>query len=169
MLFRSDLFAHCLFAFSLLPTLPPADTAAFDLPGPRVEVRVKRGGKELPIAEVPNLQGAIVCGFIPICRSRRARIICMIVTFLRGSTNPPPEDWFTRIETWNKHVRQEGVMVTVPEGAEQVLMFLAPATGGDYSTLRSNVRGKPGAFVRASQDLDRAALDRSRLDAYLNP
>ena len=91
----------------------------------------------------------------------------LIVTFLRGSTNPPPEGWFTRIETWNKKVREEGVMVTVPQGAEQALMFLAPSTGGDYGTLRSNVRGKPGAFVRASQDLNRAALDRTRLDLYL--
>ena len=59
-------------------------------------------------------------------------------------------------------------MVTVPKGAQQVLLFLAPESGGDFSTLRSNVRGKPGAFVRASLDLNAAALDRSRLDAYLN-
>jgi len=47
------------------------------------------------------------------------------------------------------------------------LLFLAPETGGDFSTLRSAVRGKPGAFVRASQDLNQAALDRSRLDKYI--
>ncbi len=91
----------------------------------------------------------------------------MIAAFLRGSTNPPPENWFTRVETWNKHVREEGIVITVPEGAQQALIFLAPQTGGDYGTLRSAVRGKPGAFVRASQDLNQAGLDRSRLDKYL--
>ena len=30
------------------------------------------------------------------------------------------------------------------------------------------MRGKPGAFVRASQDLNQASLDRSRLDKYLS-
>ena len=39
-----------------LEALALADTAAFDLPGPQVEVRVTRGGKQLPISQVPNLQ-----------------------------------------------------------------------------------------------------------------
>ena len=48
-------------------------------------------------------------------------------------------------------------------------MFLAPETGGDLSnTLMGAVRGRPGAFVRASQDLNQAALDRSRLERYLS-
>lgn len=91
----------------------------------------------------------------------------LIAAFLRGSTNPPPDQWFTKASTWNKQVKQEGMVVTVPENTEQALIFLAPETGGDFGTLRSAVRGKPGAFVRASQDLDQAALDRSRLDKYL--
>ena len=33
-------------------------------------------------------------------------------------------------------------------------MFLAPATGGDFSTLRNAVRGRPGVFVEAVQDLN---------------
>jgi hypothetical protein len=33
-----------------------AENAAFDLSGPRIEVRVVRANKSLPIAEVPNLQ-----------------------------------------------------------------------------------------------------------------
>ena len=167
-MFRSTFLRLLVVCFSLLPGVILADTAAFDLPGPRVEVRVKRGGKELPIGDVPNLQVGDRLWIHPDLPESQSANYLLIVTFLRGSTNPPPEGWFTRIETWNKHVRQEGVMVMVPAGAEQALMFLAPATGGDYSTLRSNVRGKPGAFVRASQDLDRAALDRTRLDAYLN-
>jgi hypothetical protein len=63
-------------------------------------------------------------------------------------------------------VRREGIFVAVPENAEQVLAFVAPETGGDFGTVRSAVRNKPGTFVGASQDLDQASLDRSRLDAY---
>lgn len=168
MIFRSG-FVRLLVASLLFPaSLLYADTAAFDLPGPRVEVRVTRGKQELPIAQVPNLQVGDRLWVHPALPESQSTHYLLIVTFLRGTTNPPPENWFTRIETWNKHVRQEGVMITVPKGAEQALMFLAPETGGDFSTLRSNVRGRPGAFVRASQDLNRAALDRSRLDVYLN-
>ena len=58
-------------------------------------------------------------------------------------------------------------MVKVPDEAQQALIFLAPETGGDFSTLRSTVRGKPGAFVRAAQDLVQASLDRARLEQYL--
>jgi hypothetical protein len=161
-------FALIVASLLFLPSLVAADTAAFDLPGPKVEVRVSRGNKELPIADVPNLQEGDRLWVHPALPESQSAHYLLIVAFLRGSTNPPPEDWFIKIETWNKHVRQEGVMVPVPKGAEQALMFLAPETGGDFSSLRSNVRGKPGAFVRASQDLNRAALDRSRLDAYLS-
>ena len=92
----------------------------------------------------------------------------LVAAFLRGVTNPPPESWFTKAETWNKQVREEGIVLTVPKDAQQLLLFLAPETGGDFATLRSAVLGKPGAFVRASQDLNRASLARLRLDGYLN-
>ncbi len=55
----------------------------------------------------------------------------------------------------------------MPDGAQQVLIFLAPQTSGDFKTLVNAVRGRPGAFVRASQDLNQATLDRSRLQAYM--
>jgi len=92
----------------------------------------------------------------------------MVISFLRGSTNPPPDSWFTRVEAWTKQVHDEGVFVTVPEGAEEAVVFLAPETGGAFSTVRSAVRGKPGAFVRAAQDLEQASLDRQRLEKYLD-
>ena len=167
MVFRSCLITVLLFTATFLPLKASADAAAFDLPGPRVEVRVSRGDKELPVADVPNLQVGDRLWVHPAFPETQSAHYLLIVAFLRGTTNPPPENWFTRIECWNKHVRQEGIVLTVPKGAEQALIFLAPETGGDFSTLRSNVRGRPGAFVRASQDLDRASLDRSRLDAYL--
>ena len=59
-------------------------------------------------------------------------------------------------------------MVTVPAEAQQTLLFLAPETGGDFNTLRSTVRARPGSFVRASQDLNQASLDRLRLEKYLD-
>ncbi|MFZ3369435.1 MAG: hypothetical protein WA239_20165 [Candidatus Sulfotelmatobacter sp.] len=126
-----------------------------------------RAGKTLPIAEVPNLQAGDRLWLHPEIPASQSVHYLLIAAFLRGSTNPPPEQWFVKAETWNKQVRKEGIVVTVPDEAQQVLLFLAPETGGDFGTLRSAVRGKPGAFVRASQDLNQAALDRSRLDAYL--
>jgi hypothetical protein len=56
----------------------------------------------------------------------------------------------------------------VPQEAQQALVFLVPETGGDFSTLRKAVHDRPGAFVRAGQDLQAASWDRMRLDAYLN-
>src|SRR5207245_1275490 len=91
----------------------------------------------------------------------------LVAVFFRGSTNPPPDNWFTKAETWKKKAGEEGIVITVPQGAQQVLLFLAPETGGDFSTLRSTVQGKPGAFVRASQDLNQASFDRSRLAQYI--
>ena len=145
-----------------------ADTAAFDLAGPRIELRVTRAGKTLPISKVPNLQAGDRLWIHPDLPDGESVRFLMISVFLRGSTNPPPEGWFTKTETWNKHVRQEGIVITVPEGAQQALIFLAPQTGGDFGALRAAVQGRPGAFVRASQDLNQASLDRSRLDKYLS-
>jgi hypothetical protein len=140
---------------------------AFDLTGPKVDVHVKRGAVTLPIGQVPSLLPGDRLWIHPdFPESQSARYI-LIVTFLRGATNPPPPDWFTRVETWNRDVRNEGVFVTVPAEAQQALIFLAPETGGDFSTLRAAVRGRPGAFVRATQDLQAASLDRMRLESYL--
>ena len=165
---------HCLLISGLLlsilsftPSSAAADAPAFDLPGPRIEINVTRAGKTLPISEVPNLQVGDRLWLHPEIPKSQSVHYLLIVAFLRGSTNPPPEQWFLKAETWNKKVRDEGMVVTVPEESQQALLFLAPETGGDFSTLRSAVRGKPGAFVRASQDLNQAALDRSRLDKYI--
>ena len=154
---------------ALLPVATPAfaDTAAFDLVGPKIGVHVQRAGESLPIAEVPNLQPGDRLWLHADFPDSESVHYLMVVVFLRGATNPPPESWFTRVETWNKHVREEGIFVIVPKEAEQALVLLAPETGGGFSTLRTTLRGKPGAFVRAAQDLEQAGLDRSRLEAYL--
>ena len=141
---------------------------AFDLAGPKVDIHVKRGELTLPIGEVPNLLPGDRLWIHPdLPESQSARYV-LVVAFLRGVTNPPPPDWFTRVETWSHQVRDEGVFVTVPQEAQQAIVFLAPETGGDFTTLRTTVRGRPGTFVRATQDLQAASLDRMRLDAYLD-
>jgi hypothetical protein len=145
-----------------------ADPAPFDLAGPSLEVTVSRGMLTLPISEVPNLAPGDqlwIKAELPVTQSAQ---YLMVAAFLTGSTNPPPPSWFFRCETWSRQCEQEGLTVTVPQGAQQVLVFLAPRTSGDFSTLIDAVRGRPGAFVRASQDLNQAALDRSRLQAYLS-
>ncbi len=156
-----------IFIMLLCSGIVAADDAAFDLVGPPVQVEVNRGGVILPISEVPNLLAGDLLWVHPELPNDQAAHYLLIVTFLRGPTNPPPQNWFTRAETWSKKVKQEGVFVPVPEEAQQALIFLAPETKGDFRTLMSAVRGRPGSFVRAVQDLDQASLDRSRLDAYL--
>ena len=145
----------------------PAIGQAFDLAGPKVDVRVKRGPLTLPIGEVPNLLPGDRLWIHPDLPESQSAHYVLIVAFLRGATNPPPPEWFTRVEAWSREAREEGIFVNVPQEAEQAIMFLAPATGGDFSTLRSTVRGRPGTFVRATQELQAASWDRIRLDAYL--
>jgi hypothetical protein len=144
-----------------------AADAAFDLAGPKVDVHVKRGEVTLPIGEVPSLLPGDRLWIHPDLPESQSAHYVLIVAFLRGATNPPPTEWFTRVETWNSDVREEGVFVVVPAEAQQALIFLAPETGGDFSTLRNAVRGRPGIFVRATQDLQAASLDRMRLETYL--
>ena len=143
-----------------LASVARADNAAFDLIGPKVQVRVQRAGTTLPISEVPNLQAGDRLWIHPDLPDTQSVKYLMVVVFLRGATNPPPDSWFTRVETWTKPVHDEGIFIVVPQEAEEALVFLAPETGGAFSTLRTAVRGKPGAFVRAAQDLQQASLDR---------
>jgi hypothetical protein len=132
-----------------------------------IDVRVTRGGVTLPISKVPNLQPGDQIWLHPDFPKDQAAHYLLIATFLRGTTNPPPDEWFTRIDTWNKKVREEGVTVTVPADAQQAVLFLAPETGGDFGTLRSAVKGRPGVFVRASQDLTEAGFEQARIEKYL--
>jgi hypothetical protein len=155
-----------LFLFALASFAAPENT--FDLLGPKLEINVTRNGKTLGIADVPSLQEGDRLSIRADLPSDQSVHYLLVVAFLRGTTNPPPEDWFTRAETWSKQVLADGVTVTVPKQAQQALLFLAPETGGDFSSVRSAVRSKPGLFVRAAQDLNRASLDRSRADRYLD-
>jgi hypothetical protein len=160
-------YRHLLLLLSLTSIGLHAVDSPFDLVGPKVDVHVKRGEVTLPISEVPNLLPGDRLWIHPDLPESQSTHYVLIVGFLRGVTNPPPPEWFTRVETWNRGVREEGVFVTVPAEAQQAIIFLAPETGGDLSTLRAAVRGRPGAFVRATQDLQAASWDRMRLEAYL--
>jgi hypothetical protein len=144
-----------------------ADPAPFDLAGPVLEVTVTRGTQTLPISEVPNLAAGDRLWIKADLPATQSAHYLMVAAFMRGSTNPPPANWFFPCETWNRKCAHDGLTVTVPQDAQQVLVFLAPETGGDFKTLISAVRGRPGAFVRTSQDLNQATLDRSRLEDYL--
>jgi hypothetical protein len=144
-----------------------AQAARFDLVGPKVEVRITRAGKSLPIALVPNLKAGDKLWLHPDLPPTQSVHYLLVAAFLRGTTNPPPDNWFFKIETWNKKVRAEGVNITVPEEAQQAILFLAPETGGDFTTLRAAVRGRPGVFVRASQDLSEAGFEQARIEKYL--
>ena len=165
MLKRSRVIAAVLLSMTLFAFAEPAP---FDLAGPKVEVRVTRNGKTLPIGKVPNLVAGDRLWIHPVLPPGQSVKYLMVVTFLRGSTNPPPEDWFTKAETWNKKVDSEGIFVTVPKDAQQAIIFLAPSTGGDFGSMRDAVHSRPGSFVRASQDLNQLSLDKARLDTYLD-
>lgn len=141
--------------------------ARFDLVGPRIDVQVTRAGVTLPIASVPNLQPGDRLWLHPSLPGSQSVHYLLVCVFLRGNTNPPPPDWFIRIETWNKKVQEEGAFVTVPAEAQQAVLLMAPETGGDFSTLRSAVMGRPGVFVRASQDLILAGFEQARIEKYL--
>ncbi|HEX3661309.1 MAG TPA: hypothetical protein VHU89_07745 [Acidobacteriaceae bacterium] len=164
------LFRPLLAAVVCLATVAPAlaDAAPFDLTGPKLEVKITRAGKTLPIAEVPNLAAGDRLWVRADLPPGQSAHYLLVVAFLRGSTNPPPENWFFRQETWDRKEEGKPLTVTVPQEAQQVVVFLAPETGGDFKTLMGAVRGTPGSFVRASQDLNQAMLDRSRLDTYLS-
>ena len=156
-----------IFLLAAAGSLRADSSAPFDLAGPTLQIKVARGAKTLPIASVPTLQPGDRLWVHADFPSNQSSHYVMIVAFLQGATNPPPENWFTRFETWSKPIREEGVFVNVPQNAQEALVFLVPDVSGMFGTLRSAVRGKPGAFVRASQDLEQASLDRTRIDKFL--
>ena len=159
--------AACLFAACLTPALHAADAARFDLIGPKIDIRVTRGGTTLPIAQVPSLQAGDKIWIKADLPNTQSNHLLIVVAFLRGTTNEPPDNWFTEIDTWDKKT-VEGTTVVVPQGAEQALMFVAPQVGGDFKTLRSAVKGRPGLFIRADADLNQASFEQQRIERYLD-
>jgi len=160
---------RCGVLLAMLLLAPPAlaGSAPFDLAGPDLQVTVTRAGRTLPIAQTPNLaEGDTLSIKADLSKTQSVRYL-LVAGFLRGVTNPPTDKWFFESQTWNPKDKN-GLSLTVPQGAQQILLFLAPQTGGDFKTLVNTVRGRPGAFVRASQDINQASLDHGRLMAFLN-
>ena len=154
---------------SALPFLPlkAAEPAPFDLPGPGLHVTVERDGTSLPMAAVPTLsEGDRLSIRADLPKDQGAKFL-LLSAFLRGATNPPPRDWITTIETWKRKDKDKTLSLKVPEGAKQLVLFFVPDTGGASDAITDTVRGRPGEFVRASQALNQASLDRSRLDAFM--
>ncbi len=145
-----------------------AAPAPFDLSGPTLRVTVTRQGAVLPIAAVPQLAAGDRLSIAAALPADEAAHYLLVAGFLRDPTNPPPDKWFQKSQTWQRSGHGGGpITVVVPAGAQHLVLFLAPATGGDFGTLRAAVQARPGAFVRAAQDLEQASLDRSRYEAYL--
>src|ERR1700754_4928667 len=111
---------HRILLLTLLaaPLIAQAPSSRFDLVGPKIDVRVSRNGVTLPISEVPNLQPGDRLWLHPDLPEDQSAHYLLICAFLRGSTNPPPDSWFTRIETWDRKIVQEGTFVTVPDKAQ---------------------------------------------------
>jgi len=148
-------------------TVQAADPAPFELGGPGLRITVMRGKDVLPIAQVPSLaEGDQLSIRADLPEDQGTRFL-LLSTFLRGATNPPPKDWIRSAETWKKKAKDNSLSLTVPKGARQMTLFLVPETGGALGTIEDAVRGKPGEFVRATQELNQASLDRSRLDAFM--
>src|SRR6201991_1275044 len=164
---RAPRLTGTLAALLLLVPALHADPARFDLVGPKIDVHVTRNGRTLPIAQVPNLQAGDKIWLHPDLPPTQSVHYLLVAAFLRGTTNTPPDNWFTEIQTWNKKVREEGVTITVPPEAQQVIHSLAPQTGAHFSPLRSAVTDRPGFFVRASQDLTEAGFEQARIETFL--
>ena len=75
---------------------------AFDLDGPRIQAKVTRAGKTLPIGTVANLAAGDRIWIHPDLPEKEGARYILVVAFLRGSVNPPPDNWFIKAETWNK-------------------------------------------------------------------
>ncbi len=69
----------------------------FDLAGPKIDVHVTRAGQTLPIASVPNLQEGDKIWLHPDLPPTQSVHYLLVAVFLRGTTNPPPDNWFFRI------------------------------------------------------------------------
>jgi len=65
----------------------------FDLTGPKVDVRVKRGEVTLPIGETPNLLPGDRLWIHPDLPGSQSAHFVLIVAFLRGATNLPSAEF----------------------------------------------------------------------------
>lgn len=151
----------------LLSSAGMAEPAPFDLPGPGLHVTVRREGVTLPISAVPALAPGDLLSIRADLPEDQGANFLLLSAFLRGATNPPPKDWIRTAATWKRKEKDNALSLKVPEGAKQLVIFFVPETGGATDAISDSVRGRPGEFVRATQALNQASLDRSRLDTFM--
>ncbi|WP_404480368.1 hypothetical protein [Novosphingobium sp. BL-52-GroH] len=164
---RPLLFSALAATACAVPIAAAADPAPFELTGPDLRIEVTRGDETLPIARVPSLAaGDKVVVHGAFSEDQGAKFV-LVSAFLRGATNPPPKDWLQTARTWKSKEKDKALALTVPKGARQLVLLIVPETGGAEGVLVDAVRGKPGEFVRASQDLNQASLDHSRLATFM--
>jgi hypothetical protein len=153
-------------AAMVLPAVAQGESQQFDLPGPSLRMSVTRGTVTLPIARVPSIAaGDRVKIAAELPESQGVRYL-LVAAFLRGATNPPPKRWFFKAESWDR--KKGSLDLEVPKGAEQLVLFVVPETGGGFDAVVDTVRRQPGAFVRASIELSQASRDRARLELFLD-
>src|ERR1700687_6096332 len=141
----------CFLLLSLAAvTAAAGPPAPFDLAGPVFDVKISRGGSTLPAGATPNLAAGDRIWLKAHLPPSQSAHYLMVAAFLRGATNPPPENWFFACKTWTGKCATDGLTVTVPEGAGQVLVFLAPQTGGGFQNFEGGGRGRPRGVVRAA-------------------
>ncbi len=165
---RFSLLFPVVLAGAAAATSASADPAPFELTGPDLRIEVKRGQQTLPIAQVPSLAEGDKLSIHAALPDDQGLKFLLVSAFLRGATNPPPKDWIATASTWKSKEKDKSLSLTVPKGARQVVLLMVPDTGGAEGALVDAVRGKPGEFVRASQDLNQASLDHSRLSAFMD-
>jgi hypothetical protein len=160
--------ALCLLACLLLSpsAATRAETNAFDLAGPSLRISVTHGDLTLPLSQVPNLSAGDRIRIVADLPAQQGAHYRMVLAFLRGATNPPPREWLVESRTWKP--KEAAIEARVPAGALQAVVFLVPDTGGAFDAMVKAVRDQPGAFVRASQELNQAMLDRTRLETFLD-
>lgn len=144
-----------------------AADSRFELIGPDMKVIVTRNGQDLPLGSVPSLAEGDSLTISAALPGDQGAHLMVVSAFLRGATNPPPREWIGVARTWKDKATEHSLNLTVPKGARQMVVLIVPETNGAQGTLVDAVRGKPGEFVRASQDLNQASLDHARLMAFV--
>src|SRR3546814_7593535 len=111
---------------------------------PGLQGAVTQGGRTLPIARVPNLaEGDRISIKLDLPERQGARML-LVAAFLRGATNPPPKDWFFKSKTWKQSGTE--LSLTVPAGARQLVLFLAPDDNSAYDAIVEAMRDRPSTF-----------------------
>ncbi len=147
------------------PVAASAASSSFDLAGPNVVVSVRHGTVTLPLEAVPNLVEGDVVSIKLDLPPEQTEGFRIVAGFLRGAIDRPAKDWFH--EAHSRKGKSADFSLTVPKGAQQMALLVIPESGGGANAVISTVRKRPGAFVRAVQELNQATLDRARLDAFL--